>query len=338
MSSRIALQLSRLDGGLPPEDPSAWDAADDVASMIEVLRHAGRLGLMTLDPIETEEREGRVTRWRFRARRHDGVWVRVDVGPDEPARLREAVPELPSAAQWEEAIERHVDALDPLARLLFEVRRDGAPSPAWEERWGPARQGLEAAWAASEDPMAMRAMLSAMGVGALDLERPRPTGGLLASSSRTELADAIRRAMPTLPNGGPMVALPPAEQELLGTILDELLPHRFGDGLVDRGSGAFTGGWLGGVHIELVFAFVDPVTELPLSVVAETCWVTRRREPKTRAFLEGWRDSLAHQASMRGWFAGTAPSSALAPRMGLLGRPELKSAADFAAALCSWES
>lgn len=336
MTTRIALQLKRLEEGLALDDPGAWDAADDVASMIEVLRHAGRLGLMTLDPIETEEREGRVTRWRFRARRHDGVWVRVDVGPDEPARLREAVPELPSAAQWEEAIERHVDALDPLARLLFEVRRDGAPSPAWEERWGPARQGLEAAWAASEDPMAMRALLSAMGVGALDLERPRPTGGLLASSSRSELADAIRRAMPTLPHGGPMVALPPAEQESLGALLRELLPHRFGQGLVDLGAGAFTGSWNGDVYAELVFAFVDPATGQPLSVVAETCWVTRRHATETRAFLEGWRDSLASQATMRGWFGLTMPTSELAPRMGLLGRPELQTAADFAAAFSSY--
>ncbi len=336
MATRIALQLRRLERGLGLDDEGAWNDADDVASMIAVLQYGGRIGLLTLDPIETQERDGRVTRWSFRARRHDGVWVRVDVGPGEAERLRETVPELPAAGQWRAALERYAAALDPVARLLFDLRRDGKPSRAWEEHWGERRAGLEAAWAASEDPMAMRALLDALGVGSVDIEQPPASGGLVEPSFGAGLANALRRAIPTPPRGSPRVSLPSAEEEALSALFRELLPHRFGNFLVDRGGGAFSCDWYRRVHVELVFAFLDPMTEQPLSVVSETCPVTLRDAPQTRNFLEGWRQSLASQAQIRGWRDSSTLSSELAPRVALLDQSGLSSAADFADASLCW--
>ncbi|APR76013.1 Hypothetical protein A7982_01360 [Minicystis rosea] len=189
---------------LPPrgedDDPlaRAWVETDDLEGMIELLAIGGQVGLYGLDGRREDLSLGdrRPRRWLFRLRTPEGKYVRVDVTREGgAAALREQVPAIAPYSAWSAAIEAERDrTVDPIARLLLDLRRIGAADPRWGARWT-----LPSAWRASEDSIAMRDLLDLLGRDDL----------------RAKAQRAIEEGMP-----------PPGPQGLRITSPDQLEPYR----------------------------------------------------------------------------------------------------------------
>lgn len=191
----------------------AWSASDDLDGMIELVLAGGRIGLFTIDGVQTWSagRDAPPSRWLFRLRTPEGRYVRVDVARElGAAGLRAILPTLPPLAAWRAAADAKEAARDPLAQYLLDREHRGRPSPAWTARWGEGDTGLAAAWAASGNCVAMREVLRATGrtdeaaraQAAVSevVPPPRQTGLTFDPAPlrryEAELVAAIRRAVP----------------------------------------------------------------------------------------------------------------------------------------------
>lgn len=191
----------------------AWNASEDLDGMIELLLLGGQIGLFTIDGVQTwsAHRGAPPSRWLFRLRTPEGRYVRVDVAREIGAPgLRAILPTLPPLAAWRAAADAKDAARDPLAQYLLDRTHRGRPSAAWTSRWGEGDAGLAAAWAASHDSVAMRAVLRATGrtddaaraqAAVSDVAPPPRQTGLTLDPAplrryEAELVAAIRRAVP----------------------------------------------------------------------------------------------------------------------------------------------
>ncbi|MFT3774429.1 MAG: hypothetical protein QM820_54410 [Minicystis sp.] len=225
------LRLRRLPSRGEGDDPlaRAWAEAVALEAMIELLAIGGQLGLYGVDGRREDlDSRRRPRRWLFRLRTPEGKYVRVDVTREGgAAALRELVPAIAPHHAWAAAIEAERSrTVDPIAQLVLDLRRAGEVDPRWEKRWT-----LPSAWRASEDSMAMRALLEllerddllAEAQRAIDeaLPPPGPQGVRITTPGQLEpyrraheawLVATIRSAVPEPPSlPGDLPEAPPEE-------------------------------------------------------------------------------------------------------------------------------
>lgn len=157
------LRFRRLPPRAGDDDPlaRAWAEANEPEGMIELLVLGGQIGLYGVDGRREDlDTDRRPVRWLFRLRTPEGKYVRVDFSREGgAAALRALVPAIAPYGAWAAAIEaERARTTDPVAQLVLDLRRTGAVDPRWEARWT-----LPRAWRASEDSMAMRALLEILG-------------------------------------------------------------------------------------------------------------------------------------------------------------------------------
>jgi hypothetical protein len=200
--------------------------------MVELLRLGAAIGLYEFSDSGTwTNSDGQVVRWLFRLRTPEGRYVRMDIDPRQGAAgVRKLLPELAPLAAWETAIEaERIGLSDPVAVLVFDLRRLGHSDPRWSARWT-----LHSAWQQTADSQAMVDLLGVLGLPELEAvarhalasEDALPPGRTqqigcpgpvaivspaeVAARERTQTeikrwqAEAIRRAIPTLPDLEPV--------------------------------------------------------------------------------------------------------------------------------------
>lgn len=173
---------------------AAWDACDDAATMIALLRRGGAMGVFEIDSLREAGSEGVVERWLFRLR-SAGRYRRIDVRRDDGGdAVRRCFPDFPD--DWASLLEDRLAAMDPLDRLRSDL-----------ENKRPARidEATERAWAACNDPMQLLCLLRWLGhEGAasqlVDALPERPRDGLVVSPAwMREAAAVVRARFPRVP-------------------------------------------------------------------------------------------------------------------------------------------
>jgi hypothetical protein len=158
------LRARRVPGASSAGDPIAlaWASEGDPAPMLDLLAIAAELRLLDIEGSTTRSRHGGSPRRSFRLRLGGAPFARVEIvgdGPDAADALRAAVPDVPPLAAWSDAIEaERARIADPVAQLLWDVRRLGEPDPRWRARWS-----LDAAWRACTSHHHLLDLLSAVG-------------------------------------------------------------------------------------------------------------------------------------------------------------------------------
>ncbi len=163
------LAIARLPARLGDSDPiaAAWATSDDVRTMVQFLVLGADLGLYEVSGQSwTTERAGEGwaahLRCVFRLRLPDKRYVRVDF-TGGAAELRAIVPTVAPYETWARVIEEIRERItDPIALLVWDLERRGAPDPGWAARWT-----LDEAWRASRSSISLRALLGLGGRGDL---------------------------------------------------------------------------------------------------------------------------------------------------------------------------
>jgi hypothetical protein len=163
------LRGARLPARLGDDDPiaAAWAASDDVQTMVQLLVVGADLGLYEVSGQSwTRERAGdgwaAHPRCVFRLRLPDKRYVRVDF-TGGAAELRAIVPTVAPYETWARVIEEIRERItDPIALLVWDLERRGAPDPGWSARWT-----LDEAWRVSSSSISLRTLLGLGGRGDL---------------------------------------------------------------------------------------------------------------------------------------------------------------------------
>lgn len=199
-ASELGAFLAELEhAGTPPRwEPgrlrAAWEACDDVTTMIAVLRRGGTMGVFEIDSLRESRRGGVVEHWLFRLL-SAGRYRRIDVGPEDGGdAVRRCFPDFPD--DWGAALDARLAVMEPLDRLRSDLE-NGRP-PRIDE-------ATERAWAVCKDPMQMLVLLRTLGHASaasqlVDALPELPRDGLVVSAEWMRRAAAVVRArFPRIP-------------------------------------------------------------------------------------------------------------------------------------------